>query len=189
MVQRDIISGYADGTFRPNNPVTRGQLAKIVANSAGMNEAISGQTFQDVPPSNSFYAQVERMSRRGIISGYPCGAAGEPCIGPTNRPYFRVNAGATRGQITKIVSNAAGYSEPVTGQRFQDVPPTHTFYEWIQRLAARGIMGGYTCGGVGEPCGPGLRPYFRPSNEATRAQVSKIVANTFFPTCGVAPTP
>ena len=184
MAARGIISGYADGTFRPNNPVTRGQLAKIVANAAGFNEAISGQTFQDVPSSNAFYIQVERMSRRGIISGYPCGGAGEHCVAPTNRPYFRVNASATRGQITKIVANAAGYSEPVSGQTFQDVPPSHTFYLWIQRLAARGIMGGYNCGGVGEPCMPGSRPYFRPSSNATRAQVSKIVSNTFFPSCG-----
>ncbi len=184
MAQRGIISGYADGTFRPNNSVTRGQLAKIVANAAGMNEAVSGQTFQDVSATNSFYAQVERMSSRGIISGYPCGSPGEPCVGPTNRPYFRVNASATRGQITKIVSNAAGFSEAVTGQTFQDVPPTHTFYQWVQRLATRGIMGGYTCGGAGEPCGPGSRPYFRPSSDATRAQVSKIVSNTFFPSCG-----
>ncbi len=33
---RGIISGYADGTFRPNNPVTRGQLAKMVSNAARM---------------------------------------------------------------------------------------------------------------------------------------------------------
>jgi len=183
MAARNIISGYSDGTFRPNNAVTRGQFAKIVANAAGMNEPVSGQTFQDVPTSNAFYEQVERMSARGIISGYPCGSPGEPCVGPTNRPYFRVNAGATRGQISKIIASAASYSEPPVGQTFQDVPPTHTFYAWTQRLAGRGIMGGYPCGGTGEPCGPGSRPYFRPSNSATRAQVSKIVTNTFFPSC------
>lgn len=184
MAQREIISGYGDGTFRPNNPVTRGQLAKIVANAAGFSEPVSGQTFQDVPASNSFYAQVERMSARGIISGYPCGSPGEPCVGPTNKPYFRVNSGATRGQISKIVSNAAGFNEGVSGQTFQDVPPAHTFYTWIQRLAARNVMGGYACGGPGEVCGPGARPYFRPSSDATRAQVSKIVTNTFYPACG-----
>lgn len=35
---RGIISGYADGTFRPGNNVTRGQMAKIVSNSAGFND-------------------------------------------------------------------------------------------------------------------------------------------------------
>ncbi|MGA7730310.1 MAG: plastocyanin/azurin family copper-binding protein, partial [Chloroflexia bacterium] len=34
-----------------------------------------------------------------------CGGLGEPCVPPTNRPYFRPGATATRGQLSKIVSN------------------------------------------------------------------------------------
>ena len=177
---RGIISGYSDGTFRPNNQVTRGQLSKIVANAAGFNEPVSGQTFEDVSPTNSFYEFVERMASRTIIGGYPCGGPGEPCI--SGKPYFRPNANATRGQISKIVSNAAGYSETPVSQTFEDVPPSNTFYEWIERLASRNVMSGYPCGGPGEPCISG-RPYFRWGNNATRGQVSKIVANTFYPGC------
>lgn len=182
LASRGILGGYADGTFRPNNNITRGQLSKVVSNSAGFNETPAGQTFEDVPPSNSFYVYVERMYLHNVIGGYPCGGPGEPC-GPGNRPYFRLNSNATRGQIAKIVSNAAGYSDTPTGQSFQDVPPGSAFYTWVQRLSVRGIMGGYPCGGPGEPCGPGNLPYFRPNNNATRAQVAKIDANTFFPTC------
>jgi S-layer family protein len=179
---KGILGGYSDGSFRPNNDITRGQLSKIVANSAGFNEPVSGQTFEDVPAGSTFYAFIERMAGRGIIGGYPCGGTGEPC-GTDNRPYFRPNANATRGQISKIVSNAKGYNDPTGSQIFEDVPPGSAFYDWVQRLAARGIMGGYPCGGAGEPCGSGNRPYFRPNNNATRGQVSKIVANTFFPGC------
>ncbi len=177
---RGIVSGYSDGTFRPNNEVTRGQLAKIVSNSAGFSEPVSGQTFQDVPSSNTFYEWIERLTGRGYMSGYVCGGPGEPCN--TGRPYFRPFANATRGQTSKIVSNAAGFTETPTGQTFEDVPPTHTFYTEIQRLASRNIMGGYACGGPGEPCLSG-KPYFRPGNNVTRGQSSKIVANTFFPAC------
>jgi hypothetical protein len=105
-------------------------------------------------------------------------------VPPDNRPYFRTNASATRGQLSKIVSNAAGYIEPVVGQSFEDVPPSHTFYEFVERLVGRGVMSGYACGGPGEPCvPPDNRPYFRPANNVTRGQTSKIVANTFFPAC------
>jgi outer membrane protein assembly factor BamB len=179
---KGILGGYADGTFRPNNEVTRGQLSKIVANSAGFNEPASGQTFEDVPPGSTFHLFVERLLGRGIIGGYPCGGASEPC-GSGNRPYFRPGANATRGQISKIVSESAHLSDPVSGQTYEDVPPTGTFYLWIERLSGRGIVGGYACGGTGEPCGTGNRPYFRPNNNATRGQTSKIVANTFFPNC------
>jgi hypothetical protein len=176
-----IMGGYSDGTFRPNNNVTRGQLSKIVANSAGFNEPVSEQTFEDVPSSNTFYPYIERMAGRGIIGGYPCGGVSEPC--GSGKPYFRPNANATRGQISKIVSEAADYNDPQTGQTFEDVPSSNTFHLWIERLASRGIMSGYPCGGTGEPCGTGDKPYFRPNNNATRGQTSKIVANTFFPTC------
>jgi len=181
---RGIINGYPDGTFRPNNNVTRGQLSKIVSNSAGFNDPQTVQMFEDVPQGSTFFDFIGRLASRGYINGYPCGGPGEPCVPPGNLPYFRPNANATRGQISKIVSNAAGFIEPVSGQTFEDVAPGSTFYDFIERLASRGVMNGYPCGGVGEPCvPPGNRPYFRPNNNATRGQTSKIVANTFFPNC------
>lgn len=178
---RGIISGYSDGSFRPNNLVTRGQLAKIVSNAAGFTESPDPQIFEDVPSANTFYEWINRLARRRYMSGYPCGGQGEPC-GGGNMPYFRPFANATRGQTSKIVANTAGYSEPPTGQSFEDVPPSHTFYMEIQRLATRNIMGGYPCGGVGEPC-LSNKPYFRPANNVTRGQSAKIVANTFYPNC------
>jgi hypothetical protein len=178
-----IVGGYADTTFRPNNPVTRGQLAKIVSNSAGFNEPVTGQTFEDVPPSDTFYVWIERLTSRGVMSGYACGGPSEPCVPPGNRPYFRPGANASRGQVSKIIANAANITDPVSGQVYADVPPSHTFYTEIMRLTGRGVMSGYPCGGPGEPCDPQSRPYFRPGNAVTRAQTSKIDANTFFPTC------
>jgi hypothetical protein len=177
-----VMSGYDDGTFRPNNEVTRGQLSKIVANSAGYNDPVSGQTFEDVDPTSTFYLYIERMSSKGVIGGYPCGGEGEPC-GPENRPYFRPFANATRGQIAKVVSSAAGFDTTPAAQMFEDVPVDNAFYAWVERLASREIMGGYECGGEGEPCGPENRPYFRPYRNATRGQSAKIVANSFFPNC------
>jgi len=180
-----LVNGYPDGTFRPNNNVTRGQLSKIVSNAAGFNEPAAAQIFEDVPPGSTFYDYTYRLASREYVNGYPCGGPGEPCVPPGNLPYFRPNANATRGQISKIVNNAAGFSEPAGAQVFEDVQPGSTFYDFIQRLANRGIMSGYPCGTVpSEPCvPPGNRPYFRPNNNATRGQTSKIVSNTFFPGC------
>jgi S-layer homology domain len=196
MVCRGIINGYpcggpgepcnanGDPYFRPGNNVTRGQIAKIVSNSAGFNDPPSGQLFQDVPPGHTFYDFVQRLASRDVMQGYPCGGPGEPCIGPNNLPYFRPNGTASRGQLAKIDSNAANFQDPASGQAFQDVPPGHTFYDFVQRLAARDIMQGYPCGGPGEPCiEPNRLPYFRPADSVSRGQTSKIVANTFFPNC------
>jgi hypothetical protein len=193
---RGIVGGYPCGGpgepcpgnyYRPNNNVTRGQVSKIVSESAGLSDPVPStqQTFEDVPPSGTFWLWVERLATRGIIVGYPCGGPFEPCIGPDNRPYFRPNNNVTRGQLSKITCGAAGWTETPTGQTFEDVPPGQTFYLYIERMAVRGIIQGYPCGSNAfEPCiGPANRPYFRPNNNATRGQMAKIAAEAFFPNC------
>ncbi len=174
--------GRGNPYFRPNVSVTRGQIAKIVSNSAGYDEDPGAQVYEDVDPSNAFYQWINRLSMRGHMGGYLCGGEGEPC-GVDDLPYFRPFADATRAQLAKIVSNAAGLVDTGAEQIFTDMLADNTFYVWIQRLASRGIMGGYACGGEGEPCDDANRPYFRPYNNVTRGQTSKIVAGAFFPNC------
>jgi hypothetical protein len=89
----NVIVGYADGTFRPYNPVTRGQLAKIVSIAEGWPDDCATQHFSDVPPGSPFYCYIETAYSRGIISGYADG---------TFHPYNST----TRGQISKIVYQA-----------------------------------------------------------------------------------
>lgn len=181
---RGIVSGYPDGTFRPGAPVTRGQISKVVSNAGGFEEDPGAQIYQDVPPGSPFYPWVNRLSRRGHMGGYPCGIRPEePCIAPNNMPYFRPSAGATRGQLAKIVANAAEVTGTPTGLFYTDVPGDSPFYVWIMRLTNLGVMGGYQCGGEGEPCDAQNRPYFRPAGAVTRGQAAKITANTFFPNC------
>ena len=181
-------NAYADPYFRPNNHLTHGQLAKIVSESAGLEEEVppSRQTFADVPYGSTFWLWVERLAIHNVMSGYACGGPSEPCDSE-NRPYFRPSNGATRGQLTKIVSNAVGFNDtvPETQYTFTDVPPGSTFWLYVERLLLNrpDVMAGYPCGGAGEPCDTEDRPYFRPNNPLTRGQTSKIVSNTFFPGC------
>ncbi len=191
-----VISGYECGGagepcgegskpyFRPATSVTRGQIAKMVSIAAGINDPVvdTQQTFTDVPPGSPFWLWIERLSARSIIGGYACGSTVEPCDSLVG-PYFRPGNNLTRGQLTKIDSNAAGYTGQPTTQTFTDVPPTSDFYLYIEHLVEHGIISGYICGGSGEPCDPENRPYFRPSTNITRGQTAKIVTNTFFPSC------
>jgi hypothetical protein len=102
---RGIVGGYADGTFRPDNWVTRGQMTKFASNAAGFEEEVppDTQTYTDVPPGSTFWVYIERLSGRGIVSGYECGNP-EPCD-PQRRPWYRPELDITRGQTSKIVAN------------------------------------------------------------------------------------
>ncbi|HMA33658.1 MAG TPA: S-layer homology domain-containing protein, partial [Chloroflexia bacterium] len=177
-----VISGYANGdgtvSFRPYNNTTRAQMVKIVVlgyQKPIVTPAGGNYRFADVPPANPFYSVIETAAADSIVAGYTCGGAGEPCDG-ASRPYFRPYANVTRGQLSKIDVLAAGWRlvNPVTAT-FADVFPGTAFYAFVETAACHGILSGYTCGGVGEPCDNQQRPYFRPYPPATRGQIAKIV--------------
>jgi hypothetical protein len=66
------------------------------------------------------------------------------------------------------------------GQCFEDVPPTNTFFTFINNLYLDGIIGGYACvpGGPADPCvPPDNRPYYHPVANVTRSQMAKFVDN------------
>jgi subtilisin-like proprotein convertase family protein len=185
MASNGFVRGYDCGApgepcpgqyFRPGANVTRGQLLKMVVNATAWGLRNPKQpTFADVPRDGTFYLFVETAYANGVINGYPCGGPGEPCD-PGNRPYFRPGNNITRGQLSKVIALAQGYTLPNPSQpTFADVPATQTFFGYIEAVYAHGIINGYPCGGPGEPCDPGNRPYFRPANSATRGQVSKLV--------------
>ena len=159
---RGIVSGYADGTYRPGNLVTRGQMAKFISNAAGYVDQIppAQQTFSDVPPSNPFWLFIERAYLHGVVSGYADGT-------------FRPGNTVTRGQAAKFVSNAAGYADviPPAQQTFSDVPPSQPFWVFVERAYLHGVISGYADG------------TFRPSNGVTRGQTAKFIANAFYPGC------
>jgi S-layer homology domain len=148
------ISGYPDGTFRPYDNTTRGQLAKIVTLAEGWQvQNPSTGHFLDVLPGSTFYEYVETMYAQNVISGYPDGT-------------FRPGAQVTRGQAAKIVVLSAGWTIDVTGgPHFNDVAPDSTFYTYVETAYNHGVISGYPDG------------TFRPGNSATRGQISKIVYN------------
>ena len=154
LAARGVVSGYADGTFRPSANTTRGQLAKIIV--LGENwppDTTGGPHFADVPPGYVFYNAIETAVNHGILGGYADGT-------------FRPGADVTRGQVSKIVVNAQGWATATTGgPHFGDVPPGSPFYPYVETAVAHGILSGYA------------DHTFRPGNPATRGQIAKIVVN------------
>jgi len=149
---RGAITGYADGTFRPYNDTTRGQVSKIIVAAEGWPiNTTGGPHFSDVPTSNPFYLFIETAYNHGIISGYADG---------TFRPFANV----TRAQLSKMIVLAQGWAINTTGgPHFTDVPTTDPFYGFIETAYNHNIIAGYSNG------------TFRPSNNATRGQISVIV--------------
>ncbi len=79
---KGVISGYPDGTFKPDNPVTRAELAKILTLAFDLKER-SPLGYEDVKSENWYYSYLERCAK--YIPVYPL-----PVSYETNTPYQEV---------------------------------------------------------------------------------------------------
>ncbi len=80
LVNLGILSGYPDGTFRPEGLLTRAQFAKIAVcmlDAEKEAESLSGiSVFGDVPKNHWANGYINCIAQRGIINGYPDGTFG-----------------------------------------------------------------------------------------------------------------
>lgn len=112
----------------------------------------------DVSVGDRGQAALQMMAVSGVMSGYVDAIDGE------ERPTAHPDAFLTRGEAALVSTRELGIT-PVTqcAPSFTDVPCTSSAYGAIQALANLNILGGYSDG------------TFRPGEEITRAQLSKIV--------------
>ncbi len=90
--QAGIINGYPNGSFGPDDLVTRSQVAKMVSTARSLTYTGGLADFPDVPPTHWSYNYVMAARQNKIIGGYPNG-------------YFGVDDQAQRSQMSKMVTN------------------------------------------------------------------------------------
>lgn len=104
-----VINGYADGTFRATDSVTRGAFTKMTAYvmNGGVNAAASYGTyaaasFKDVAANSTFGNSIGYCTNKRIISGYTDGT-------------FRAGNKVTGVQAAKMLLGALGYDSKIEG--------------------------------------------------------------------------
>jgi uncharacterized lipoprotein YddW (UPF0748 family) len=73
LVDKMVLSGYPDGTFRPETAVTRAEFAAMVCKAFPRADKRSGRAFLDVPNSHWASEPIQQAYRAGWLSGYPGG--------------------------------------------------------------------------------------------------------------------
>jgi S-layer homology domain len=71
LVQKDIIKGYPDGTFRPDQPITRAEFAALLNKAFDLQPIREGRKFKDVPKNYWAADVIQKAYRSGFLSGYP----------------------------------------------------------------------------------------------------------------------
>ena len=95
-VEAGVIKGYNDGTFKPNNKVTRGQMAAFLGRAFDL--PASSTTFKDVKSTDTGAEFVGRLAAAKITTGYGDGT-------------FKPNANLTRAHISVFIARAIRYEE------------------------------------------------------------------------------
>ena len=144
------ITGYEDNSFRPQNAVTRAEVAAMLSRLLSNFDRTKtyDNYFSDVP-SNAWYANaVNFMKEQGIIKGDTVGT-------------FRPTAPITRGEFSAILSRLLDLSLESNKSNITDINGT-LFEKEIYSLIKKGIVSGYLDG------------TFKPNNSITRAEVVKM---------------
>jgi hypothetical protein len=148
-VEQEWIQGYADGTFRPADAVTRQAAAGMLydAYSNHLIVACGEPPFVDVPVSNEFCAPIRDMAFLEFITGYADGT-------------FRPGDVITRQSAAAIIARMVGADGGTCFEApYVDVPVDHPFCAEIARLTDLGIVMG-TPDGSFDPAAPVTRQAF-----------------------------
>src|SRR5205823_6139848 len=154
---RGVTLGCGGGNYCPDDVVTRDQMAAFIMRAKGeFNPPTPAtQRFNDVPPSNPFYAFIDRMAVLQITLG--CGS---------NPPIYCPSDPVLRQQMAAFVIRGIGEFNPPTPptQRFNDVDPSNPFYNFIDRMAVLNITLG---------CSANPRLYC-PMDQVTRGEMAAL---------------
>ncbi len=149
--EKAYINGYEDGTFKPQNNVTRAEACKMIASIVNPNENAMGETsFADVKPTDWFYNSVTTLEALGALDIW--------------QENFEPSKEIKRAELVQIVY---AISDKETNSMkliyLSDVNEKASYFEAIMFAVANGIVTGYE------------DQTFKPNNKITRAETVTVI--------------
>lgn len=107
-----LVDGFADGTFAPEAPVTREQLAAMVCRTLGsaLGAPAGSASFKDMAPARWSWNAVAAMQQNGLLQGYADGT-------------FRPGATVTRAETAVLLTRSMALLNPASAGTVQTVQP------------------------------------------------------------------
>ncbi len=151
LAARGIVSGYADGSFRPDQAVTRAEFVKMLALTLGLKPSTAATPFSDVGPADWYAPYVSTAVQAGIVQG----------LTPTT---FGPDQPVTREQMAVLVARALKLTQATT-LHFSDAAEVDAWAtSGVEEAVAAGYISGFPDGAL------------QPMGTATRAQAAKVLA-------------
>lgn len=146
--ERGLIKGYPDGTFKPDNTITRAEAATIIAREFNL-KATKSPSFKDLKSTHYAYNEIAAVAEKGIITGREAGS-------------FSPDGKLTRAEMATILTRAYNLTGTTTA-KFPDVTSKHWAYKNIQIIIANKLTEGYDDG------------TFKPDRQISRAEFAAFL--------------
>lgn len=129
LIDRNIISGYPDGTFRPEEPATRAELAIMLVKQKNMEPLTSqNPSFIDVPQDHFAYSYIQALAEEKYVSGY-------------HDKTFKPGQNISRAELATLFFR---YFDRKPGQLIErnivDLPKNHWAYKQVVAAVDAGIL-------------------------------------------------
>ncbi|OMF98118.1 S-layer homology domain-containing protein [Paenibacillus sp. FSL R7-0337] len=150
------IVGFPDGEFKPDDRVTRSQMALMLARNLGYDAsaAVGNLPFPDVAVRHYAAAAIAFVNTQGLMKGDPAGK-------------FRGNAPITRAEMAAAAANYLKLAVPADGKSSMSDTTGHWAQGVIEANVKAGLLKGYPDGS------------FKPNAYLTRAEAVVIVNQMF----------
>jgi len=164
------VKGYTDANgqflneFHPDQSMTRAELVTTLVKCKFKGQPLPTTTtlFPDVKVGSWYAPYVTKAAQQNWVSGYKDGT-------------FHPEKPLTRAEAVKVILLSQFPADQVTADiaEFIDVKPTSWYYPYISFAVARNFVEGY------KNISGQLTGKFGPDNFITRAEIAKVVANTY----------
>lgn len=153
LYDRGVTKGYSDGTFRPDNSITRAEFVTFVNKLFGFTQK-TNINFKDVKSDAWYYDQVAIAVKNGYVDGYSDNS-------------FRPENKISRQEVAKIIAIAGNIKAEGKAKNFSDQKAIGSWAkEYVDIVSSKNYMSGYGSDGS-----------FRPKNETKRGEAAKIIAS------------
>ena len=126
LAMENIITGYPDGTFRPDGNITRAEICSLLMKARDTSRGPSAEAdtnliellptlptgFKDVSEKHWAAEYITQAAQLGVVNGYP-------------HYFFKPNGKITRAEGVAMIARFASISEEATASGFRDLTPDH----------------------------------------------------------------
>lgn len=154
LVEKGVIGGYNDGTFRPGENITRGQAVIMISRALKADASkYPNPGLKDVTEKSPYFQAVKVLMGEGVLAEV------------VKEKQLQPSKALTRGEMASILTKAYDLGGTYDGE-FKDVEKSHFAYDDIKILAANNITTGFS------------DKTFKPNKVLTRVDFSVMLART-----------